>query len=220
MSRKPSSTIASAPRSPSRGARSTSLPACAGRAWRCRSRSTTSTSGCCATASPARRRAGARWLEHRRLRHRRRRDARGVGRAVRDRTRRPAGAARHRHPHAPRPHRLANWLCERWNARLWISATDFAIARIATSASAGFGGPLSAAFMAVHGLAADPAAVDGVRRGPTTTATSSPPCRRRIRRLLDGRSRPARRRAPTGPATPATATRPSTWRCTARRRAC
>src|SRR5678810_453650 len=53
----------------------------------------------------------------------------------------------------------AHWLCERWNARLWISATDFGIARMASSASAGFGGPLSAAFMAVHGMAADPAAV-------------------------------------------------------------
>src|SRR5919107_1232222 len=30
----------------------------------------------------------------------------------------------------------AHWLCERWNARLWISATDYGIARIATSASA------------------------------------------------------------------------------------
>ena len=56
----------------------------------------------------------------------------------------------------------ANWLCERWNARLWISATDFGIARMASSASAGFGGPLSAAFMAVHGMAADPKAVDAL----------------------------------------------------------
>jgi len=53
----------------------------------------------------------------------------------------------------------AHWLCERWNVRLWISATDFNVARLASSASAGFGGPLSAAFMARHGLAADPAAV-------------------------------------------------------------
>ena len=47
----------------------------------------------------------------------------------------------------------AHWLCERWNARLWISATDYGVARMATRASAGFGGPLSAAFMAQHGMA-------------------------------------------------------------------
>ena len=56
----------------------------------------------------------------------------------------------------------AHWLCERWGARLWISATDFGIARMASRASAGFGGPLSAAFMARHGMAADPVAVDKV----------------------------------------------------------
>ena len=56
----------------------------------------------------------------------------------------------------------AHWLCERWNVRLWISATDFNVARLASSASAGFGGPLSAAFMAQHGLAADADAVHKV----------------------------------------------------------
>ncbi|MEO6361887.1 MAG: MBL fold metallo-hydrolase [Caldimonas sp.] len=48
---------------------------------------------------------------------------------------------------------LAHWLCQRWEARLWISATDHGVARLASSASAGFGGPLSAAFMARHGMA-------------------------------------------------------------------
>ena len=72
----------------------------------------------------------------------------------------------------------AHWLCERWNVRLWISATDFGIARMASRASAGFGGPLSAAFMARHGMAADPAAVDRSRAGPTTTRASCPTCPR------------------------------------------
>ena len=79
----------------------------------------------------------------------------------------------------------ANWLCERWNARLWISATDFSIARIATSASAGFGGPLSAAFMAVHGLAADPAAVDGVAARTNYYRNLVPAVPSSYRRLLD-----------------------------------
>ena len=47
---------------------------------------------------------------------------------------------------------LAHWLTERWNARLWISATDFNVARIASSATTGFGGPESARFVASHGL--------------------------------------------------------------------
>jgi len=80
----------------------------------------------------------------------------------------------------------ANWLCERWNARLWISATDFAIARIATSASAGFGGPLSAAFMAVHGMAADPVAVDGVAARTNYYRNLVPAVPSSYRRLLDG----------------------------------
>ena len=81
----------------------------------------------------------------------------------------------------------ANWLCERWNARLWISATDFGIARMASSASAGFGGPLSAAFMAVHGMAADPAAVDGVASRTNYYRNLVPAVPNTYRRLLDGK---------------------------------
>jgi len=81
----------------------------------------------------------------------------------------------------------AHWLCERWNARLWISATDFGIARMASSASAGFGGPLSAAFMAVHGLAADPAAVDGVASRTNYYRNLVPAVPNTYRRLLDGK---------------------------------
>jgi glyoxylase-like metal-dependent hydrolase (beta-lactamase superfamily II) len=79
----------------------------------------------------------------------------------------------------------ANWLCERWNARLWISATDFGIARMASSAAAGFGGPLSAAFMAVHGMAADPAAVDGVASRTNYYRNLVPAVPSSYRRLLD-----------------------------------
>jgi glyoxylase-like metal-dependent hydrolase (beta-lactamase superfamily II) len=79
----------------------------------------------------------------------------------------------------------AHWLCERWNARLWISATDFGIARMASSASAGFGGPLSAAFMAVHGMAADPAAVDGVASRTNYYRNLVPAVPSSYRRLLD-----------------------------------
>ena len=35
---------------------------------------------------------------------------------------------------------LAHWLCERWNAPLWISATDYNAARLASQSTTGFGG--------------------------------------------------------------------------------
>jgi glyoxylase-like metal-dependent hydrolase (beta-lactamase superfamily II) len=80
----------------------------------------------------------------------------------------------------------AQWLCERWNARLWISATDFSVARLASSASAGFGGPLSAAFMAQHGLAADPDAVGQVGRRSNYYKSLVPAVPQSYRRLLGG----------------------------------
>ena len=79
----------------------------------------------------------------------------------------------------------AHWLCERWDARLWISATDFGIARMASTASAGFGGPLSAAFMAVHGMAADPGAVDKVASRTNYYRNLVPSVPSAYRRLLD-----------------------------------
>jgi glyoxylase-like metal-dependent hydrolase (beta-lactamase superfamily II) len=80
----------------------------------------------------------------------------------------------------------AHWLCERWNVRLWISATDFNVARLASSASAGFGGPLSAAFMARHGMAADPQAVDKVGARSNYYRNLVPNLPLSYRRLLDG----------------------------------
>ena len=82
---------------------------------------------------------------------------------------------------------LAHWLCERWNARLWISATDFHIARLASSASAGFGGPLSAAFMATHGMA-DRESVAGVGLRSDYYKSLVPELPATFRRLLDGAS--------------------------------
>jgi glyoxylase-like metal-dependent hydrolase (beta-lactamase superfamily II) len=80
----------------------------------------------------------------------------------------------------------AHWLCERWNARLWISATDFNVARLASSASAGFGGPISAAFMAQHGLAADPEAVGQVGLRSNYYRNLVPAVPLSYRRLLGG----------------------------------
>jgi glyoxylase-like metal-dependent hydrolase (beta-lactamase superfamily II) len=80
----------------------------------------------------------------------------------------------------------AHWLCERWQAPLWISATDFNVARLAISATAGFGGPLSAAFMARHGMAADPDAVGQVRSRIHYYRNLVPAVPDTYRRLIDG----------------------------------
>ena len=53
---------------------------------------------------------------------------------------------------------LADWLCERWSTpthtcRLWISATDFGVARLASLTTSNFGGGDCAAdFYALHGM--------------------------------------------------------------------
>ncbi len=49
---------------------------------------------------------------------------------------------------------LAHWLCEKWQVRLWISATDYHAARIASQSTTGFGGDRAAAFFASHGMSA------------------------------------------------------------------
>ncbi len=85
---------------------------------------------------------------------------------------------------------LAHWLTERWSTpadecRLWISATDFNVARLASSAPSGFGGDSSAAFMASHGLT-DPESLAKVRQRSNYYASMVPKIPTRFRRLLNG----------------------------------
>ncbi len=80
---------------------------------------------------------------------------------------------------------LAHWLCERWKVRLWISATDYHLAQVASSANAGFGGPLSAAFMATHGMV-DNDAVSQVGARTNYYRDLVPALPATFRRLLDG----------------------------------
>jgi glyoxylase-like metal-dependent hydrolase (beta-lactamase superfamily II) len=47
---------------------------------------------------------------------------------------------------------LAHWLCDRWNAPLWISATDYQVARFGCMGPTAFGGERAAEFFAAHGL--------------------------------------------------------------------
>ncbi len=90
---------------------------------------------------------------------------------------------------------LAHWLCERWSGeaarpgapecRLWISATDWNAARVASSTSTGFGGEEAARFFALHGLL-DQNALAGVRARAGYYASLVPQVPRRYRRLMDG----------------------------------
>ena len=80
---------------------------------------------------------------------------------------------------------MAHWLCERWNVRLWISATDYQVARLGCLGPTGFGGDRAAEFFASHGLNT-PEAVEQIK-GPTGYFTSLvPSVPLQYRRLLDG----------------------------------
>ena len=84
----------------------------------------------------------------------------------------------------------AHWLCERWttpehDCRLWISATDWNAARIASTRTTGFGGEAAAAFFASHGLV-DPEAQAKVRARGNYYGSMVPAVPQQFRRLLDG----------------------------------
>jgi glyoxylase-like metal-dependent hydrolase (beta-lactamase superfamily II) len=80
---------------------------------------------------------------------------------------------------------LAHWLCERWQVRLWISATDYHTARLACSSPAGFGGDSAAQFFAMHGLL-DAMSLDQIRGRSGYFANMVPAVPSRFSRLMDG----------------------------------
>lgn len=80
---------------------------------------------------------------------------------------------------------LAHWLTERWQCRLWISATDYNGARLASQSTTGFGGERAAAFFASHGLT-DPEAIAKVRARANYYAGMVPKVPDSYRRLMDG----------------------------------
>jgi glyoxylase-like metal-dependent hydrolase (beta-lactamase superfamily II) len=79
----------------------------------------------------------------------------------------------------------AQWLTERWCCRLWISATDWNAARIASQSTTGFGGDDAAAFFGEHGLV-DPEAIAKVRGRGGYYASMVPAVPRQYRRLMEG----------------------------------
>ena len=85
---------------------------------------------------------------------------------------------------------LAHWLTERWGTperecRLWISATDWNAARVASQTTTGFGGEHAALFFAKHGLL-DPDALAKVRARSNYYSGMVPQVPRSYRRLMDG----------------------------------
>lgn len=85
---------------------------------------------------------------------------------------------------------LAHWLCERWSTpehecRLWISATDYHAARLASQSTTGFGGEGAARFFASHGLD-DPETVEKIRGRASYFPTLVPAVPPRYRRMQDG----------------------------------
>jgi glyoxylase-like metal-dependent hydrolase (beta-lactamase superfamily II) len=84
---------------------------------------------------------------------------------------------------------LAHWLTRRWSVdgrecRLWMSATDWNGARLA-SAGGMVSGPNAAEFFASHGMT-DPASLEKVRGRTSYYSDLVPEVPRRFRRLLDG----------------------------------
>jgi glyoxylase-like metal-dependent hydrolase (beta-lactamase superfamily II) len=80
---------------------------------------------------------------------------------------------------------LAHWLCKRWNATLWISATDFYTAHTASHRTSGFGGEGAANFFAAHGLI-DTEAITKVRGRATYYPSMVPEIPPSFRRMQDG----------------------------------
>lgn len=80
---------------------------------------------------------------------------------------------------------LAQWLCDRWNARLWISATDYNVARLGVLGPTAFGGDAAADYFASHGLN-DPESVAQIRARGTYYPNLVPGVPRQFRRMSDG----------------------------------
>ena len=80
---------------------------------------------------------------------------------------------------------LAHWLTEKWGVRLWVSATDYNTARMASSGLASIGGEATARFMASHGLT-DADSQAKIRARTNYYASMVPQLPPAYRRLMDG----------------------------------
>ena len=87
---------------------------------------------------------------------------------------------------------LAHWLCERWTTathtcRLWVSATDYNVARLGSQSTTGFGGDSAALFFASHGLL-DADSVAKIRARTGYYSGMVPDVPKSYVRLVDGKT--------------------------------
>jgi len=80
---------------------------------------------------------------------------------------------------------LADWLCQRWGVRLWISATDYNVARLNALGPSAFGGDGAARYFASHGLN-DAASVEQIKARSTYYPGLVPSVPQQFRRMADG----------------------------------
>ena len=80
---------------------------------------------------------------------------------------------------------LAWWLCERWDVRLWISATDYNVARLGALGPTAFGGDAAAHYFASHGLN-DPDSVAQIKARANYFPQLVPSVPKKYRRMMDG----------------------------------
>ena len=111
---------------------------------------------------------------------------------------------------------LAHWLCERWRrCRLWISATDYNAARLASQSTTGFGGEARGALLRL--ARPDRPGVGGEDPRPHQLLPQHGAGGAAQLPAHAGRRHGRASAGATGAASAATAMRPSTSRCTARR---
>jgi glyoxylase-like metal-dependent hydrolase (beta-lactamase superfamily II) len=79
---------------------------------------------------------------------------------------------------------LAHWLCERWDAPLWISLSDFQTARLSASDQDPFGGRAAADFFRLHGIASQEV-LDEVSARSNYYASMVPKVPTQYTRLMD-----------------------------------
>ena len=82
---------------------------------------------------------------------------------------------------------LAHWLCERWNAPLWISGTDYQTARYACEVVNSFGGDRLAQYFASHGMT-NAGDLEEIRNRKSYYRNLVPTVPASYTRLLDGGS--------------------------------
>jgi glyoxylase-like metal-dependent hydrolase (beta-lactamase superfamily II) len=80
---------------------------------------------------------------------------------------------------------LAHWICDKWNVRLWISATDYNVARNLCSATSNVGGQAAADFYASHGLT-DPESVAKIQARTGYYSGMVPAVPDSYHRIMDG----------------------------------